>query len=853
MRNTFWKKDWFVGGVVVVVILILHASTSIFDGLDSRIYDVGMRSVSQSPSDKVAVIAIDDQSIENLGRWPWPRDIQAKMIDKLNQAGAKVITSSVLWSESHVDPGLSFLQQIDKIAGPAPAPVVVASDAAATVATEPVEDPRWPQVRQVVAEANQKLNTDATLAASIKNAGNVVIPVVFETIGAPEGKPDKDLPDYIARNLMDVGQGQGGAFLVLSPQLPLPEFGKVATAIGAVVSMNDNDGVYRQEPAAVDYYGGIFPSLAVAAVAKGLNLQPQDIHLLPGNAIQIGSLNVPVDDQARMRPLFYKAPEGQSAFVTDSFFDVYTDKISMEKYRGKIVLIGSTAHGVGQLMPTPSNPRTTSVEILAHSISSILQQKFILQPGWGVWLNSLCVLLIALYLMFLLPRLKAGVAAGFSALILVTLVASSWGLMAFKLMWVPLMLPASLVLLAHLVITTFRFLTTERGKERSDAESAESNRMLGLAFQNQGQLDMAFDKFRKCPLDESMLDILYNLGLDFERKRQFNKSTAVLEYLSTFAPKFKDVEQRLKRSKTMEETVIFGQPTKGNSSTLAVDSQVEKPMLGRYQVEKELGKGAMGVVYLGKDPKISRVVAIKTMALSAEFDEEELEDVRARFFREAETAGRLNHPNIVTIYDAGEEHDLAYIAMEFLKGKDLVPHAKPANLLPLPDVLAIVRQVADALGYAHTQNVVHRDIKPANIMYEPESKSVKVTDFGIARITDSSRTKTGLVLGTPSYMSPEQLSGKKIDGRSDLFSLGVMLYQLCVGQLPFKGESMAELMFRIANEPHRNIRDINPDIPIALSGLINRALSKDPAQRFQTGQEFAEAIRQCEATIQPKA
>ena len=179
-----------------------------------------------------------------------------------------------------------------------------------------------------------------------------------------------------------------------------------------------------------------------------------------------------------------------------------------------------------------------------------------------------------------------------------------------------------------------------------------------------------------------------------------------------------------------------------------------------------------------------------------------LDEVKERFFREAETAGRLNHPNIVTIYDAGEEHDLAYISMEFLKGKDLAPHTKADNLLPTKKVVDIIAKVAEALDYAHEQNVVHRDIKPANIMYEPETGVVKVTDFGIARITDSSKTKTGMVLGTPSYMSPEQLAGKKVDGRSDLFSLGVMLYQLSTGQLPFTGESMASLMYKIANEPH---------------------------------------------------
>jgi serine/threonine protein kinase len=231
------------------------------------------------------------------------------------------------------------------------------------------------------------------------------------------------------------------------------------------------------------------------------------------------------------------------------------------------------------------------------------------------------------------------------------------------------------------------------------------------------------------------------------------------------------------------------------------------------------------------------------MALAQEFEADELVEVKERFFREAETAGRLSHPNIVTIYDAGEEHDLCYIAMELLKGKDLVPYTKPDNLLPLDRALSICERVAEALGYAQSMGVVHRDIKPANIMYEPESDTAKVTDFGIARITDSSKTKTGMVLGTPSYMSPEQLAGKKIDGRSDLFSLGVMLFQLTCGRLPFEGESMTQLMFAIANNPHPQVREINAALPEWLQPIIDKALEKDLEKRYQSGAEFAAAIR----------
>jgi eukaryotic-like serine/threonine-protein kinase len=236
-------------------------------------------------------------------------------------------------------------------------------------------------------------------------------------------------------------------------------------------------------------------------------------------------------------------------------------------------------------------------------------------------------------------------------------------------------------------------------------------------------------------------------------------------------------------------------------------------------------------------------VAIKTMALSQEFEADELVEVKERFFREAETAGRLSHPNIVTIYDAGEEHDLCYIAMELLKGKDLIPYTKPDSLLPVDKVVSIIARVADALGYAHKQNIVHRDIKPGNIMYEPESDAPKVTDFGIARITDSSKTKTGMVLGTPSYMSPEQLSGKKVDGRSDLFSLAVSLYQLLCGALPFVGDSMAQLMFKIANEPATDILSVRPDVPPGLVAFLDKAMTKDADQRYQTGDEFAAALR----------
>lgn len=384
-----------------------------------------------------------------------------------------------------------------------------------------------------------------------------------------------------------------------------------------------------------------------------------------------------------------------------------------------------------------------------------------------------------------------------------------------------------------LLLATKHLLGTGGGKKKRDIESAEASRLLGLAFQGQGQLDKAFDKFHQCPMNEGLMENLYNLALDYERQRQFGKADAVFRYLSEYNPTFRDLPARLTRGMLNTEMPRLA------------EVPVEKPMLGNYQLEKELGKGAMGVVYQGRDTRINRLAAIKTMALAQSFDSDELVEVKQRFFREAETAGRLSHPNIVNIYDAGEANDLAYIAMELLPGHDLMQQTKPGQLLPLPTVLSILARVADALDYAHAQCVVHRDIKPANIMYDAGSDLVKVTDFGIARITNASRTKTGMVLGTPAFMSPEQITGQKVDGRSDLFSLGVMLYQMCCGQPPFKADSLARLMFRITSEAPIDIREVYPSLDPALVAVINKSLCKNVEGRYQRGAAMASALRAC--------
>nr|WP_205964333.1 serine/threonine-protein kinase [Ramlibacter agri] len=804
--------------------MVLHWSTDLFATLDRRFYDYASTQSSRQPSDKIAIIAIDDQSLANIGRWPWPRDVQAELIDKLSAAKAKTIVNTVFFFEPQVDRGLPWIRKI-KQALPGDA-----TDAG-----------------KIIADAEQALDTDAKLAASMQKAGNVLTPSVF-VLGEPQGRPDKPLPPAALKSALDENKGYSEP--TVSTQQPLDAIANAAAGVGHLNQLNDADGTVRSEPLLVNYYGKAVPSLALLAAAKSLNLGPGDIRLNAGESVQLGKLRVKTDDMAHMRPQFYKVRDGKFPFAIDSFYDVLSGKIPASKYADKIVLIGPTAAGLGSSFPTPGYSGMTPVELLAQTTSSILSEHFIVQPAWGHGLMAAALLLVAGYIVFLLPRLSAGMAGAVTAGAFVVLVGAEYAMLSSSGVWLQLVLPAAVLLIGHLALTTKRFLVTEAGKVKADEESAETNRMMGLALQGQGQLDMAFDRFRRVPLNDEVMANLYNLALDFERKRQFNKAQAVYEHMASFNPKYKDLESKLTRAKNLSETVILGGGGSHPGGTMLLDGgAVEKPMLGRYQVEKELGKGAMGVVYQGRDPKIGRVVAIKTMALSQEFEGEELTDARERFFREAETAGRLQHQNIVTIFDAGEEHDLAYIAMEFLKGRDLVDHCKDGNLLPVPKVLSIVARVAEALAYAHRQNVVHRDIKPANIMYELGTDTVKVTDFGIARITDSSKTKTGLVLGTPSFMSPEQIAGKKVDGRSDLYSLGVMLFQMLTGVLPFRGDSMAELMYKIANEEAPELRMLRPDLPPQLAAVVARALAKKPELRYQDGESLAQDLKAVAAML----
>jgi len=836
---SYWKSDWFIGFAVTLVFLLLGVVSNNLREIDWQAYDMGVRFTSSRPANpNVVVVAIDDASIQELGSWPWPRDVLAKVTDTISSAAPAVIGYAVPFDTRQSNFGLQQIEQLKD-------------------AIEHSGSKNTRQLQRLIRQAEDGLDTDRMFATSLQRAGPVVLAMPYDLASGDTAKESTQIASHLSRFTVNVGnlpkQRNWITRLLLSSPIPvadsiyppIAELSRYVTAIGHLNTGLNRQEQARREPLLIQYGNDFIPSFSLMIVARYLRLTAENIKARIGDTIRIGNSPIDTDKRFRVYPYFYRGKGGKSAFKIYSILDVINNTVPARVFKDKAVIIGFTARQQTAQLASPIGVEMPPAIFTAHVVSSMLNGDLYHVPAWSIWAQTAVLMIIGLYLMFVLPRLRFSTGLAFSVVLLLGILNAHFFLMIGQSTWIPLMVPLLALVVGHLLLSFKHVLASSVGRIQSELSNA--NLLLGQSFHNQGQLDQAFERYRKCTVNETVLEYLYNLGLDYERKRQYNKGVAVFEYIHSLDPDFRDIGDRIKRTKQVSQAYAMAPNNVANlNATLILEnSGVQKPTLGRYTIERELGRGAMGMVYLGQDPKIGRTVAIKTMVLAQEFEGEKLEEVKERFFREAETAGRLNHPNIVTIYDVGEDEDLSYIAMDYLKGQNLLSYCKPEKLLPAKEVLQVLAKVADALDYAHRNGVVHRDVKPANIIYDRETGVMKVTDFGVAFLTDSSKTKTGTILGSPSYMSPEQLAGMKVDGRSDLFSLGVTIYQMLTGELPFIGESLASLMYKIANEKHPDVRLFRPDLPSCVSRIINKALAKEAENRFQSGERFSNAMVRC--------
>jgi eukaryotic-like serine/threonine-protein kinase len=834
------RFSWLPGGLAAAIVIavgrLLSSTTSA--PLELALYDRVLRSSDVKPSAEIVIVAIDETSITKFGEWPWPRDVHAQLLDQLYSQGARVVAFTTPFDTSQ------RTSEFERIR--AALALLESSNLGGS------EQAR--QLRRLLGESGAGSNPNAHLAQAMAAHGDVIAPIA---IGIGElSRASLETPARLRPSINPAAlRNAEHASVVHQPSAVLVE---AASAVGHVHQMRDADGVVRTDLTAVRIGDSLLPSLAAAIAARAAGVSPHDLAFDGASNLVIGDDVIPIEPGLRARPHYFTRPP--TTFVQLPFWQVAAGETAAGQLRDKVVLIGFTDArlAANSSVATPAREATPAVVAIASAASSLMTPATYSRPTLAIALEWAAALGVIAFAAFVLPSAGAGLGALAAVLMVAMLLIGEVGLLASAQIWVRWALPCFAVAGGYFLYVLIEFIRRANAKAGA-REPAANFHSLAQTFHKQGQLDLAFETYQRCPLDAATMDLLYQLGLDFERRRQLQKAAAVYTHMATRDPNYRDL--RARRARVREEPPVRETPPAARPAASPAqreprgveveDYEFQAPVrsaartLGRYEIERELGKGAMGIVYLGRDPKINRVVAIKAIPLAEEFEEDDLAEARARFFREAEMAGRLNHPSIVTVYDAGEDQGLAYIAMEYLRGQHLSHFTDPSRLISPQNVMLLVARVAEALHYAHRQNVVHRDIKPANIMFNPDTDELKITDFGIARLTDTSRTKTGIVLGTPSFMSPEQLEGRPLDGRSDQFALGVSLYQLLCGQLPFRAESMPRLMQKIATEPHASVRLIRPELPERIDAVIDRTLAKSADDRYANCGEFAVALRAC--------
>jgi len=814
---------WFPGALLTILVLAafvlefapLYAIENAAHGFLSRFRQA-------SGQESIVLVKMDDRSVAAFGGLTPPPSVMAGAIERISDAGADVIVLEDIYPTVVEDASASALSAAaERMSGD----------------SKLMNDKNAKKVYSYFQNALKRAEDGSPLAGAMEVKAKLVLPLFLS-----ERDGHAEAPPFIARHSVSFStpgtdlhsmlgilkEFRNPLAYIVNPVVntpgiiyPVEQMASKSRSIGFINIFPDPDGVVRHDRLVAAHAGKFYQSLSIKAAARFRNIG-----------------EVSPDSSGRMGLSI-----SRDIFPSYSLLDVADGKAGPKEFRGKMVMVGSDSSWSNRYQ-VPFGPPMSALEIRANAVNNILEGSSLSRPRWSFASECAIILYFGLIAAFIMPRMgmRTGGIVVMLSVIPVIIVASV--LFVASGFWIRVFSPAVMLFMGYMLVLAREFMVFGN-RSQLIAEHNEANCMLGLELQSRGMLDMALEKYMKCRVtDPTVKEYLYNLAQDFERKRMPHKALGVYRHILS-GGKYRDAEEKLMVLEATEATGMtgFGRGSKRGDGTMISAGAGTLPTLGRYEISRELGRGAMGIVYLGKDPTINREVAIKTL-LYDEIEHEQLPEIKKRFFQEAEAAGKLSHPNILTIFDAGEEHDMAYLAMEVLDGVDLKEYCTEENLLPMTEVLRIGAEVAEALDYAHANGVVHRDIKPANIMLLKDG-SVKVTDFGIARVVESSKTQTGMVLGTPSYMSPEQVEGKKVDGRSDLFSLGATMYELLIGHKAFMGDTITGIMYNITNNRYTPISEASPDIPRCVSHIVEKLMAKAITRRFKRGSEVAEAIAEC--------
>ena len=780
--------------ITVLVVVLFVNDTGMLTGLQTSLNDTFCNlTAEESASQSIAIVTIDDRAIKEYGEWPWNRDVIADLLAAVAQAKPKAVLIDLDLTEN------------------------------------PDQD---------------SAGYTSILASQMNWVERVVLP--FEIAPAQFRSTKSSNPRYLFEHSVVVDNPLGtmeesSSLHARKVFLPAEKLLETHPYLGFDYITPDEDRTVRHQAAVVSYDSYYYPSLPVAAAAAYLGVDASQIRIEEGTAVHIGgATSIPIDQSGQCYIQYSKG----GAFTQISAADILGEKTNASQMANRLVIIAVGDRNELDSYNTATNGPMTETAIKASIISNIIQHNFITVDKGRRAIHLIVMFMLGGLCAFFFPTIPVVKRIAILGGTLVALAVMNYYLVAFSHLLVETVqygLQISLFLIASLFLqvketATQTAKTAVKKKAKADRMSAEQHVETGVPITRELRASSSDRENQPTAIIDTQSQA-HGEYPDDHQSVNLDTSETVGSHEAMSSTAASTSASDILASNSSEVQSSSGRTDTPSPSSKLLLETPNISNLGRYQVTGVLGKGAMGTVYKGIDPAINRPVALKTIRLDFVTDPEEMEELKERLFREAQAAGKLSHPNIVTIYDVGSEGHLQYIAMEYLEGQTLEELIKKKVKFNYKIIAQIIVQICSALEYAHAQGIVHRDIKPANIMVLSDYR-VKVMDYGIARIDSNSMTKTGIAMGTPNYISPEQLKGKSSDQRADIFSLGVVMYEILLGRRPFRGENITSLIYNILNHEPEKPSTINPQIPLIFDHIIMRALRKNPAERYGKASEL---------------
>lgn len=762
-----------------------------------------LRGANDTPPAEIIIVGIDDRSVNQIGRWPWHRDVLAQLISDISKGSPKIIGLDIFLPE------------------------------------EIEED----------TSGRTKILADEIFAAR-----NVILPIYFSF--SEVGIASSRTPDPIMKSSIGGGKAQNiietsliSARQIYYPSQPLTN---ASYGFGHINMDYDADGLIRREPLLMNYEGHLYPSFGLQLAIRYLKIETNKIRPKEDDDLLVENITIPTDSHQRMI-LNYLGPD--FSFKRMSAMEVLNGEMDSKIFNQKIVLVGLTASGSKTRDKIPAFGEINEVERIASVTENIIHHSFLKQLS-GFW-HLLILIFIGMFCALVLPNIS--LTYRIVILLVFLFVVFNLSYILFSSLGILTNPIYPLVELLFFLIAAPTIKPKVMQREGIAGESAEPKSdvveaSIQKSLSEESQREEAIHKTEETKVEVSTRILVKEqtrekqgiipMGVSRLDGPEENKSKEIhTEKKDTNYPLPSPPGSSEEKTMAFSKTSTPPSPLETSSHTPFPGSSPPAAQFGRYRIVRLLGKGGMGTVYQGIDPVLDRSVALKTIRLDYALSPAEISELKERLIREAKAAGKLSHPNIVTIYDVGEEGGLHYIAMEYLSGYTLEEFIQKKGELNYRIVAGIIMQTCEALSYAHQHSIVHRDIKPANIMLLDDFH-VKVMDFGIARLETASLTQSNVAMGTPHYISPEQIEGKPADKRSDIFSLGVVIYEILTRQKPFLGENISSLMYRILNQEPLPPSSVNEKTPLVFDRIVAKCIAKKPEERYQEAEEISKAMKE---------